>query len=73
MSYLQGLPFTITIPYHKAVIVHAGLVPGVPLKEQDPHNMISMRDLIKQEKEDSFEAYEKPTEESQVSLLMNML
>lgn len=37
------------------VVAHAGLVPGVPLEEQDPHAVLHMRSLIrKSDEEDRF-------------------
>ena len=35
VSFLENLPYTITIPTHNALIVHAGLVQGLPLPEQN--------------------------------------
>mmetsp|Transcript_10723 Transcript_10723/g.13406 ORF Transcript_10723/g.13406 Transcript_10723/m.13406 type:complete len:316 (-) Transcript_10723:776-1723(-) len=45
IEYILSLPFTISIPYHNAVVVHAGLVPGVPLFSQNPKHMATMRNL----------------------------
>jgi hypothetical protein len=45
LAYLRQLPFTISLPSHSAIVVHAGLVPGVPLNLQDPLMMVSMRSL----------------------------
>jgi hypothetical protein len=39
------MPYTISIPSKKALIVHAGIVPGVPLDEQKLTNFINMRNL----------------------------
>lgn len=47
IGYLQELPYTISIPSLKVTIVHAGLIPGIPLTEQDLTNMIIMRNLKK--------------------------
>ncbi|KAI1295399.1 putative phosphatase [Halotydeus destructor] len=46
VEYLKALPYTISIPSLSAVIVHAGLVPGIPLQDNDPENMIYMRNLV---------------------------
>jgi hypothetical protein len=45
IEYLRELPYTISIPSKKALIVHAGIVPGVPLDEQKLTNFITMRNL----------------------------
>jgi len=43
VEYLQNLPYTIRVPSFNVIIVHAGLVPGVPLDSQQPIDMTSMR------------------------------
>ncbi len=43
--YLRDLPYWLEIEQHGAVVVHAGLVPGVPLGEQKMKNLITMRTL----------------------------
>ena len=48
LAYLRGLPYTIALPLHGAIVVHAGLVPGVPLEEQDRWNLVTLRNLIPQ-------------------------
>lgn len=45
-KWLLDLPYTIHIPWLNALVVHAGLVPGVALTQQDPDNLIHMRNLI---------------------------
>lgn len=47
LLYLRNLPYTISLPDLAVVVVHAGLVPEVSLADQVPHDMISMRNLIK--------------------------
>lgn len=47
IGYLRELPYTISIPSLSVIIVHAGLVPGIPLTEQELTNMIIMRNLVK--------------------------
>jgi hypothetical protein len=44
-KFLLYLPFTITIPNYKAIIVHAGLVPTFAVEEQDLFVMYSLRNL----------------------------
>ena len=46
LNWLSELPYTISIPSRNIVLVHAGLVPGVPLQEQDPNDLLHMRDLL---------------------------
>lgn len=50
IGYLRELPYTISIPSLSVIIVHAGLVPGIPLTEQELTNMIIMRNLVKSPK-----------------------
>ena len=42
-QYLRNLPYTISLPTLGALVVHAGLVPGVALEAQDPAGMYTMR------------------------------
>ncbi|KAI3282675.1 hypothetical protein CBS147309_725 [Penicillium roqueforti] len=49
------------------IVVHAGLVPGIPLEDQDPHAVMHMRSLIRKSgDEDVFVPAEIPGEESWV-------
>ena len=45
-QYLRSLPYTISLPTLDALVVHAGLVPGVALEAQDPAGMYTMRNLV---------------------------
>ncbi len=47
VSFLSELPYTISIPSFNAIVVHAGIVPGLPLFLQSHNDMISMRTLIR--------------------------
>ena len=58
INYLINLPYTISIPSVNAIIVHAGLVPEVPLHQQNFTNMICMRNLVNKEDGYGYEAYE---------------
>ena len=49
VQYLRKLPYTISLPAFNAIVVHAGLVPGIPLGGQCPLDMVSMRNLVKSE------------------------
>jgi bis(5'-nucleosyl)-tetraphosphatase (symmetrical) len=46
IAYLQNLPFTVRLPRQNAIVVHAGLVPGVPLEAQQGFDMVRMRELV---------------------------
>ncbi|CAH1800924.1 unnamed protein product [Owenia fusiformis] len=46
IEFISELPYTFSIPDLNAIIVHAGLVPGVPLTEQHPIDMTLMRNII---------------------------
>ncbi|XP_054719803.1 bis(5'-nucleosyl)-tetraphosphatase, symmetrical-like [Uloborus diversus] len=46
INYLLELPFTISIPSLNVVVVHAGLLPGMPIEANDPFNMVCMRNVI---------------------------
>jgi hypothetical protein len=42
-------PHNLTSPFGDTlVVVHAGLVPGIPLEEQDPHAVMHMRSLVRE-------------------------
>lgn len=47
VRFLQELPYTLTIPQEDTIVVHAGLVPGVPIPKQHPVNMTKMRTLLR--------------------------
>lgn len=40
---LAALPLYLRVPEHQALVVHAGLLPGVPLQKQDPELLMNMR------------------------------
>ncbi len=44
--FLSELPYTISIPSFNVIVVHAGIVPGLPLSLQPHKAMISMRNLL---------------------------
>ena len=45
VEWLIQLPYTMSIPYYDALIVHAGLEPGVSLDKQKPTDMCILRTL----------------------------
>ncbi len=42
VAWLEGLPLTLTLPAHNALVVHAGLVPGTPLEDQDWSDLLNL-------------------------------
>ena len=46
IAFLEQLPFSIALPELDTLVVHAGVVPNVPLEEQLPKNLYKMRYLI---------------------------
>lgn len=44
-SLLASLPYFLRLPEHNAVVVHAGLVPGIPLERQDPNMLLNLRTI----------------------------
>ena len=49
LELLMQLPYTISVPALDALIVHAGVVPDVPLHQLAPRDLVSMRNLVQQE------------------------
>jgi uncharacterized protein YacL (UPF0231 family) len=45
-QWLGDLPFWIELPEHDAVVVHAGLLPDLPLEDQDPDDLMNMRSIL---------------------------
>lgn len=41
-NYLLSCPIILDIPEYDLYVVHAGLLPDVPLFEQDPSDLMSM-------------------------------
>ena len=48
-QWLLDLPYTISIPQTNSIVVHAGLLPGVPLEAQRLKDMILMRTVSRGE------------------------
>jgi predicted phosphodiesterase len=42
---LHGLPLWLKLPEHEVLVVHGGVVPGLPLEEHDPELLMNMRTL----------------------------
>lgn len=45
-AYLAALPLSLAVPAYQTLIVHAGLVPGVPLVEQPPQHLLNLRSIL---------------------------
>jgi len=46
VEFLFNQPYTISIPRYNIIVVHAGIVPGVPLDSQRPIDMTTMRGVV---------------------------
>ena len=44
--WLAGLPLWIELEEHDALVVHAGLLPDLPLEDQDPYDLMNMRSIL---------------------------
>ncbi len=44
--WLADLPMWIELTEHDALVVHAGLIPDLPLEEQDPYDLMNMRSVL---------------------------
>ncbi|MBN1652641.1 MAG: metallophosphoesterase [Deltaproteobacteria bacterium] len=42
---LEDFPFFLRLPDHKAIVVHAGLEPGIDLERQDPFILLNVRTI----------------------------
>jgi diadenosine tetraphosphatase ApaH/serine/threonine PP2A family protein phosphatase len=42
-SYLEAMPLWLRLP--GMIVVHAGLLPGIPLEQQDPDSLFNMRSI----------------------------
>lgn len=47
IEFVSSLPYTITIPELKVILVHAGIDPNLSLIEQHPDNMVRMRNMVR--------------------------
>lgn len=76
LDWLAALPFILRVklPHtlisslgNTLLVVHAGLVPSIPLEEQDAHAILHMRSLVRTPDEDGFMPAETSGEESWIS------
>lgn len=42
IAFMNNFPFSLSVPSHGCIIVHAGLVPGLPLQDQDLMDLIEV-------------------------------
>ena len=47
LAFLRELPHTLRLEREEVLVVHAGVVPGVPLAEQRAEDMTTMRNLVR--------------------------
>jgi len=63
-NYLRNLPYTITFTKLDTIVVHAGLVPTLPLEKQGFASMYKLRNLVEKTNHESGELIELiPTED----------
>ena len=44
-AVLEGLPLFLRVVEHNALVIHAGLVPGIALEQQEPDMLMNMRTI----------------------------
>jgi len=44
--WLAARPLWLELPEHDALVVHAGLLPDLPLEDQDPYDLMNMRSIL---------------------------
>ena len=45
LAYIESMPLWIRLPEYEALVIHAGLAPGVPVEQQEPVHLLNMRTL----------------------------
>lgn len=45
-QWLSDRPLWLEVDAHNALVVHAGLLPDLPLEEQDPYDLMNMRSIL---------------------------
>jgi len=45
-AWLADRPLWLELPEYDALVVHAGLIPDLPLEEQDPYDLMNMRSIL---------------------------
>merc|ERR1712129_437493 len=61
IRWLQELPLSLSFPWLSLIVVHAGLVPGVPLEQQRFRDLLWMRN-VRTGSTGAWEGLEKPSE-----------
>ncbi len=46
-KFLEALPLWLRLPAYKTIVVHAGLVPGIALEQQEENALLNIRSLTK--------------------------
>eukprot|EP01127_Copromyxa_protea_P018389 TRINITY_DN5787_c0_g1_i3.p1 TRINITY_DN5787_c0_g1~~TRINITY_DN5787_c0_g1_i3.p1 ORF type:complete len:178 (+),score=26.04 TRINITY_DN5787_c0_g1_i3:260-793(+) len=61
VAFLQDIPLTISLPCYEppVIVVHAGLIPGISLDQQDRSVVTTMRNLHREQEFGPFVAYER--------------
>ncbi|XP_041348242.1 bis(5'-nucleosyl)-tetraphosphatase PrpE [asymmetrical]-like isoform X2 [Gigantopelta aegis] len=49
VQFIESLPYSISIPSLNAIIVHAGLVPGILLEQQHTNTLAHVRNIIEED------------------------
>lgn len=62
IEWLKELPYSISIPKFKAVVVHAGRVPNTTLEEQKPIDFVTMRNIAEESSSGVYEVTESCTD-----------
>lgn len=60
INWVTEFPFSIRIPSRKIVVVHAGMVPGVEIEDQNPDHLLHMRDLVYDTETQRWKGFKKP-------------
>jgi len=50
IEYVKELPYSISIPHMNIIIVHAGVMPGIDLRNQDVNTLIRIRHIYEEDK-----------------------
>ncbi|KAF6259985.1 Metallo-dependent phosphatase-like protein [Scenedesmus sp. NREL 46B-D3] len=48
VDFLMGLPFSLTVEGYNLIVVHGGMLPGVPLEQQQLQHLAALRDVMPQ-------------------------